>query len=487
MPDMQSQPLDETLVKVYRTAPVNVASLDSGAVKGRVKVAVPQYDPQGKLVRLKEEQVGNATVLLNTYDAGGEKPYLWISAAPERVQVPGNAAGKYGNYTVPYKTLGKILGPEKANEEKKQRQGKELTYGEFIELSATQTYAELQGYLDTLKAALAEGGSDNRWVVVMTNDAQVVDAEAIHRVLRDAPRNAGMIHLAGASKYGGFGELPVAVDDSDDLIEPTRLYGAGRATAFRADALPAVIKTLEANLRQAPLQVMDGESAKKPRGGISPLDHVFALLQRSAALGVEPDRLHPEDSAMLEAFDDVVGEQDARIYAMNPPAVIETGKQAPHSVRPINRRIARETRELVHGLQMDGDADAIRVIDPLVTCSVDRTAGQQLPAQAMLVMVKEVNRMAGHKEALAIAEELVKTRFANPAEGVTPLKPQELAEVVRCIADMPDRKEVLGSIKDAIKDKQLNPAQLQAHIKSLHRETMRAMPGRAAGGEARGR
>lgn len=476
MPDMLPQALGGTLMKVYRTAPVDSASLDSEAVKGKVKVAVPQFDPQGNLVRLKEGEVGNATVIRSTNDADREKPYIWISAAPERVQVPGGAVEHYGDYRVPAATVKKILGQEE-----------ELSYPDFVERSTLQTYSDVVGYLDTLKAALAEGGSDNRWVVVMADDAQVVDAEAIHQALRDAPLNAGMLHLAGANKYGGFGELPISVDGSDDLVEPTRLYGAERATAFRADVLPAVIEALEANLRQVPLQVVVGENAEKPRGGISPLDHVFALLQRSAALRVELDRLHPEDGAMLKAFRDTMGERDAHIYAMNPPAVIEAGKQAPHSVRPIERRIARETRKLVHGLQMGGNAAAIRAIDPLVKCSVDQTAGQWLPAQAMLAMVKEINRMAGHKEALAVAEELVKKRFSAPAEGLTPLAPQGLAESIRCIADVAEREGVLGDIKGAIKNEQLNPTQLQAHIRELHRDAMQAMPGRAAGGETRGR
>ena len=63
MPDMQSQPLDEALVRVYRTAPADLAALDAEAIKGRVKVAVPQLDGEGNPIAISETRAEKATVI----------------------------------------------------------------------------------------------------------------------------------------------------------------------------------------------------------------------------------------------------------------------------------------------------------------------------------------------------------------------------------------------------------------------------------------
>lgn len=476
MSDIQpdSLGLNGSLVNSYRTLPADTATLDDNAIKGRVKVAVPQLDSNGNPIAISEEQAAKATVIRN-----GDGTPFWISAALERVQVAGDAEERYGDYTVPAATVKKIL-----------RQDEELTYREFLKRSELQTYAELQGYLDTLRTALQESqgadGSiaDSRWVVVASADAEVKDAEAVERLLRNAPENAGMVHLAGTNKYGGFGELPIAVEGADDLVEPTRFYGASRATAFRADALPAVIAALETNLKQSPLRVVEGEEVGESRGGISPLDHVFALLQRSAALRVHPEERHPEDGAVLDAFRRTQGERSFRIYAMNPPAIVEKGNIAP-PIRPVEHRIAREMRELMHGLQMDGNAEAVHALDPLVKCCVDQTAQRWLPPFSLLEAAKEIHKMAGHKEALTTVTELIKTRFINPAERVAPLEPRALGKCIQLIGSVKDNSEALEEIKEAMKHKQ-SPLQLQMRIQAICTEAARAVPGRAASGGARG-
>lgn len=231
------------------------------------------------------------------------------------------------------------------------------TYLEWTEEQAVANYQELADYLATLKDAvenIPEG--DNRWIIVSAKNSPPLDMNAIDGILRNAPEDAGILHLSGKNKFGGFGELPVdAGEEYPQLVKPMRFNGGATATAYKPDTLRAMVAALETNMQQE----AEHTSEEKAIGGISPLDHIFTLMQRASLRIPEDDAAYPEYKAVKTAFKDALGkEAQSGVYAANiPPNQV---------VQPVSRTTAVAIRNILHPLQMDGKSKAITLTDPLV-------------------------------------------------------------------------------------------------------------------------
>lgn len=404
-------------------------------------IQVPNISTSVKVPVIQEKANGDPIL------ANKQTGELWIGLGAEYRTLPTEAhIAKYADYRVPHKTTARF-GAEG-----------DLPYEEFLALAARQTYAELAGYAVALTRA-AEAGremEDDRWIIVAADGIQL-DGDAVNRALQDAPPDAGVVHLAGFNKFGGFGELPVAVAGHDDLVAPTRFYGGEAATAYKPEALRAMAEAIQVNM-----MLMGDE------GGISPLSHVLTLVQRCETLRIPANEegRNPEYDYVRRAYTDSfegAGAGNRKVYSMNPPAT--DGAQ---EVLAVPRNIAREMRDIVLPEQLAGNAAFILMVDKVVAQCVTPEQGQErLPPAEMLRITQVLAEATQSRGAAHVMTEIFSTYLAG---GTTSSQLRGIGEMVAKISPTEDAMDAVGSAVTTYMQGKTTVSELQADLRDIGRE-----------------